>query len=188
MPSVAEPPTVPFTAHVTAVLELPDTVAVNGNESPARMFAVVGETTTETDAGVDGVVELPALELAEPPPHPHKIASDAIAGSALASGRIAVRHTSDACYLGTLSDVGTPPSYWPKGKKKGSDQAPEIVECRDVNPLSRDTSIALRHACPSDRRTGKCPSRGPEVSSRQQVAVFVRVGAGSRSLFVAPPH
>ncbi len=45
----------PFTAQVTAVLELPETVAVKGNESPARMFALVGLTVTEVEVGVEGV-------------------------------------------------------------------------------------------------------------------------------------
>lgn len=55
VPIAAEPPAVPFTAQVTAVLELPDTVAVNEKESPARMLAVVGVTLTEVDPGVEGV-------------------------------------------------------------------------------------------------------------------------------------
>jgi hypothetical protein len=54
VPIALEPPAVPFTAQVTAVLELPETVAVNGNESPARMFALVGLTVTEVEVGVEG--------------------------------------------------------------------------------------------------------------------------------------
>jgi hypothetical protein len=46
---------VPFTAQVTAVLELPETVAVNKNDSPARMFALVGLTVTDVEVGVEGV-------------------------------------------------------------------------------------------------------------------------------------
>jgi hypothetical protein len=55
VPIAVDPPAVPFTAQVTAVLELPETVAVNGNESPARMFALLGLTVTEVEIGVEGV-------------------------------------------------------------------------------------------------------------------------------------
>jgi len=66
---------VPFTAQVTTVLELPETVAMKVNESPARMFALVGLTVTEVEVGVegaDGVVGV-LLELAvalQPPSNP----------------------------------------------------------------------------------------------------------------------
>ena len=53
-PRVEELPMVPLTAQVTAVFELPETVAVNWNESPARIFAEAGETVTEMELGVDG--------------------------------------------------------------------------------------------------------------------------------------
>jgi hypothetical protein len=102
VPTAAEPPAVRFTAQVTAVLELPDTVAVNANESPARMFAVVGDTETETDTGVEGVLELPGLELATPPPQPYKKKSEASVANALASGRMTVRHTSNRWWLGNI--------------------------------------------------------------------------------------
>lgn len=65
----------PFTAQVTTVLELPETVAMKVNESPARMFALVGLTVTEVEVGVegaDGVVGV-LLELAvalQPPSNP----------------------------------------------------------------------------------------------------------------------
>jgi hypothetical protein len=45
---------VPLTAQVTPLFELPVTKAVNWNVSPARMFAEVGETVTEMEAGVEG--------------------------------------------------------------------------------------------------------------------------------------
>jgi hypothetical protein len=54
VPITLEPPAVPFTAQVTAVLELPETVAVNWNDSPARMFALVGLTVTLVEVGVEG--------------------------------------------------------------------------------------------------------------------------------------
>jgi hypothetical protein len=57
-------PAVPVIDQVTAVFEVPETEAVNGKESPARMLAVVGETETCTPAGGGGGwpvgVEVPA--------------------------------------------------------------------------------------------------------------------------------
>jgi hypothetical protein len=54
VPIALEPPAVRFTAQVTAVLELPETVAMKVNESPARMLALVGLTVTEVEVGVEG--------------------------------------------------------------------------------------------------------------------------------------
>jgi hypothetical protein len=51
VPSAAEPPAVPLTDQVTAMFVVPDTAAENANESPARMFAVEGDTVT---VGVGG--------------------------------------------------------------------------------------------------------------------------------------
>jgi hypothetical protein len=48
VPTVLLPPAVPLTLHVTAVLELPLTVAVNCCVCPTRTDMVVGETLTET--------------------------------------------------------------------------------------------------------------------------------------------
>lgn len=87
MPRADVPPFMPLTAHVTLVFELPDTVAVNWNESPARMFADPGDTETETEAGVegeDGLLELGAVPAAQPARS--KAASDRVA---LDGGRIA---------------------------------------------------------------------------------------------------
>jgi hypothetical protein len=75
IPIALEPPAVPFTAQVTAVLELPETVAVNGNESPARMFALLGLTVTEVEVGVEGVdgvvgVLLELVVALQPPSNP----------------------------------------------------------------------------------------------------------------------
>jgi hypothetical protein len=67
VPREAFPPATPLTDQVTAVFELPDTVAVKDSKPPARMFADAGETVTETDAGAtgfDGVATvLPAPEV-----------------------------------------------------------------------------------------------------------------------------
>jgi hypothetical protein len=87
VPSEDEPPLVPLTAHATAVFELPDTVAVNWKESPARMFAEVGETLTETEAGVEGEELLGEEDVEAPPPQPTRSRAAGIS-SALAVERI----------------------------------------------------------------------------------------------------
>lgn len=56
VPTVAEPPVVPFTDHVTAVLVLPVTVAVKVRLEPTCTVAVDGETATTTDGGVSVTV------------------------------------------------------------------------------------------------------------------------------------
>jgi hypothetical protein len=63
VPTVASPPVVPFTCHVTAVLLALLTVAVKCAVNPAGTVAVAGEMVMETGAG--GVVPPP------PPPPPH---------------------------------------------------------------------------------------------------------------------
>ena len=85
----------PFTAQVTAVLELPETVAVNRNESPARMFALVGLTVMDVEVGgvegVDGVVGV-LLELVaalQPPSDPAARTPAASTGSAFVVRRMA---------------------------------------------------------------------------------------------------
>jgi hypothetical protein len=66
VPRAAEPPAVPFTNQLTAVFELPLTLAEKVNGSPARMLAVDGVTITLTPAGATGLP--PVLEAA--PLHP----------------------------------------------------------------------------------------------------------------------
>ena len=61
-------PAVPVMDQVTAVFVVPDTVAENGEESPARMLAVGGETETWMPAGGDGGW----LFSAAVPPHPER--------------------------------------------------------------------------------------------------------------------
>jgi hypothetical protein len=51
VPVAADPPVVPFTAHSTPVFCAPVTLALNGYESPARTFAVAGDTETLTPVG-----------------------------------------------------------------------------------------------------------------------------------------
>ncbi len=64
MPTAADPPAVPFTLHVTAVLEFPLTVAINCADPPARTLAVDGVTVTIVevdDPGSAGDVGLPVV-------------------------------------------------------------------------------------------------------------------------------
>ena len=71
VPRAAEPPAVPLTDQFIEVLVLPETAAVNWKLLPARMLAAVGETLTEVEAGVAGLLGLPLellLELLEPVP------------------------------------------------------------------------------------------------------------------------
>jgi len=68
VPSTAEPPVVPLTDHVTALFVVPETLAVNKKESPARMFAVEGDTAAVIDGGGGGGgVELLPRVVAEQP-------------------------------------------------------------------------------------------------------------------------
>jgi hypothetical protein len=74
VPRVADPPAVPFTFQLTVVLGFPETLARNANESPARMFAVVGLIVTVVEPGVlgsDGDVGLglPVVAVFATPPH-----------------------------------------------------------------------------------------------------------------------
>ena len=66
VPRAAEPPTVPFTYQVTEVLEAPETVALNGKDSPARTFALEGDTTTVTEGGGDDGCLVDEVEAAQP--------------------------------------------------------------------------------------------------------------------------
>jgi hypothetical protein len=52
VPNNALPPVTPFTCQVTAVLAVPETVAVNSCVPPAGIVTVAGATTTETGEGV----------------------------------------------------------------------------------------------------------------------------------------
>ena len=56
MPSEAEPPLMPFTDQVTAVLALPVTVAVKDCDAANWIDAAVGETVTVTGGGAGASV------------------------------------------------------------------------------------------------------------------------------------
>ena len=96
VPTVEEPPAVPLTAQVTDVLELPVTVAVNRKVLPARMLALVGETETVVEAGLDGGFGSPGFELElAPPPQPDasRVARMRAAAESLGAGRIRIEDT-----------------------------------------------------------------------------------------------
>jgi hypothetical protein len=54
VPTVAEPPGVELTDHVTAELEVPETLALKLIVEPARRLAEAGATLTVTEAGCPG--------------------------------------------------------------------------------------------------------------------------------------
>lgn len=56
MPLDESPPAVPFTCHVTAVLDVPETVGVNCWLALARTLADIGETVTPIASGGGGLV------------------------------------------------------------------------------------------------------------------------------------
>jgi hypothetical protein len=66
VPRATEPPTAPFTDQVTEVLEVPETLALNGKESPARTFALEGDTTTLTEGGGGDGCLVGEVEAAQP--------------------------------------------------------------------------------------------------------------------------
>ncbi len=110
VPSAEEPPTVSLTDQVTEVLALPVTAAAKVSEAPARIFAELGVTETETVAGgggggfcVDEEVE----------PHPTRIrakpTSRRMCRSEIGNPRIQVRFSRGP---GTRNN-------WPKGQKTG---------------------------------------------------------------------
>ncbi len=143
MPRVDDPPAVPLILQVTAMFELPETVAVNWNWSPARMLAVDGEMVTETEVGVEGVVGLVGAEDGAVAAAQPQVSRAASTGVALGVERMGLRAHLKRAMDGTILSRLRGQCYWTKGKKKGNDRAGEIVECRDVNALSRDTSIAI---------------------------------------------
>jgi hypothetical protein len=71
VPAALLPPATPLTCQVTAVLDVPVTVAVNCSVAPAATFADVGEIETATALlGVEGEGPEEAEGAAEPPPQP----------------------------------------------------------------------------------------------------------------------
>ena len=106
------------------------------------MFAVDGETLTETDAGVDGFAGVFDVEEVDVPAQP-QVSRAASKGMALAAERMALRAHLERVKLGLFSDGSQGQRYWTKGKKKGRDQSGNSRMPGPVNPLSRETSIAV---------------------------------------------
>jgi hypothetical protein len=73
VPTVEFPPLMPFTLHVTAVFDVPETVAVNGCCAPSNTFTDRGDIVTVMVGGGGGEPPPP------PPPHPAIIATSASA-------------------------------------------------------------------------------------------------------------
>jgi hypothetical protein len=63
VPTEESPPGIPFTAHVTEVLDVPLTVALNCSFSRTMAVVLLGETETEMMRTLGGA-------LLPPPPHP----------------------------------------------------------------------------------------------------------------------
>jgi hypothetical protein len=51
VPYVEFPPTIPFTSQLTAVLLVPETVALNARDCPTCTLVAVGETETDIEVG-----------------------------------------------------------------------------------------------------------------------------------------
>ncbi|MBV9624974.1 MAG: hypothetical protein JOZ14_13455 [Acidobacteria bacterium] len=63
LPTVEFPPTAPFTSQLTAVLLVPDTVALNCCDWPVGKLELVGEIDTDIEGG-SAVTETVALAVA----------------------------------------------------------------------------------------------------------------------------
>jgi hypothetical protein len=73
---VAElPPVTPFNCQVTAVFDVPDTVALKDCVAPARTLALAGDTFTVMPDPDGGVLELDPEELVVVPVHPPSTAA-----------------------------------------------------------------------------------------------------------------
>ena len=78
LPREVEPPAELLTDHVTAVLLVPETVAVKEAELAARTLAVEGDTVTVME-GVAGGCCMPSEEVVEPQPTREKESMTSIA-------------------------------------------------------------------------------------------------------------
>jgi hypothetical protein len=104
-----------LTLQFTLVFEFPDTVAVNANALPARIFAVVGLTVTIVAPGVPGSegdvgLGLLVVEVFATPPH-------AQVTSARRSGRLCTaerifEQLAERIALGHTSKGFLLPSFW----------------------------------------------------------------------------
>jgi len=113
VPRAEEPPVVPLTDQVTAWFVVPDTAAVNVNESPARIFAVEGDTTTVIEGGGGGGLVFVPRVVAEQP------AATSIAKKLPSWNNLRISEGTHqeplktGCSLGYWEARG----YWTKGQK-----------------------------------------------------------------------
>jgi hypothetical protein len=111
VPTAAEPPAAPFTDQVTEVLEVPETLALKGKESPARTFALDGDTTTLTEGGGDGCL-VGEVEAAQPAIDSARNAAAKCRALRIFSG------TSEEQFERAVSlGHGAAGGYWTKGQK-----------------------------------------------------------------------
>jgi hypothetical protein len=109
VPTVAEPPALLLTYHVTAVFEVPVTVAEKVAEAPARTLVVDGETLTTTVAEGGGCWE-PGGDAPAPQPATEK----AVRRSATNPGNLRfVTRIADSVW-----PAGASRDNWTKGQKK----------------------------------------------------------------------
>jgi hypothetical protein len=128
VPIVAEPPAVPFTDQVTDLLELPDTATLNWKESPARMFALAGDTTTLTKLVGGGVCLFDEVDAAQP-----AINSSTNTMPRWSNLRIFSDTPQEQFKRAVSLQHGQVGGYWTKGQKWAND----LDSRRDSKALSR---------------------------------------------------
>lgn len=112
VPIADDPPTVPLTDQVTEVFVVPETAAVKGKESPARMFALGGVTATVIDGGGGGGGCL-FREVAAAQPAKYRPNSATLRWSSL---RIVANTHREQCIDVSILPDGRARRYWTKGQ------------------------------------------------------------------------
>ena len=108
VPRAAVPPAVWLTDHVTDLLALPVTVAMKVKDAPARMFAVLGLTATETDWVGGGIGGAPGVWGAEP----------VLPQEEMTSAESRNREVESARRIGSILGGGERENNWTEGQKK----------------------------------------------------------------------
>jgi hypothetical protein len=159
VPSMEEPPAVSLTDQVTAVLEVPETVAENDAELPTRTLAVEGETATVMEAGGGGCVLF--VEEAEPQAAREKEKRSNVAQRAGVGARI----------RSPIFGEGGREDNWTEGQKRGSSYGGENeskVASRKLKVESQERSRQiLRWRTASEGR----PYKGEEKKNPGPTAV-----------------
>ena len=161
VPSVAEPPVLPFTDQVTAVFVVPDTAALNEKESPARIFAVGGDTSTLiVDGGGGGGGLVPRVVAAQP-----AVDSDSKTLPRWSKLRIfKATHREPLNAVCSLRD-GSVWGYWTKGQKWANVRGEKQQDAAHASyfsiseaqfsrtergaALASSDFVAIRNRCPS---------------------------------------